>query len=158
MGMESLDLVLNCTATEEQTRSLFRELRCWPGWYARAETTCTCELVECDFLVQLEARPTDLQSHRVSIRTALCCAPNAVFAMIDWTRRVTAFLGCDKWDVLHEETTIGVLGETADQMLGEIFEARRQRLLSVYAAADVPYAARRPGVDCIQYVRQFSRH
>jgi hypothetical protein len=156
MGLESFNLVLRYSLSADEQQQVLAQLQTAHGMSEDTAGRYTSEIVESDYIIQMEAR-VSASSCGMSIRTALCCADRVVSAMLELARRVTADLRAQpQWDILHECRVIDVTCDSTEAILGECFAWRRKRLYECFGITSVPYAAKRPGNECLRYVHGFS--
>jgi hypothetical protein len=150
MGMESFDIVIHCTSTAESVIDCLDRMGTICPQRQAGEIGIYRELVDREYIIEFQVLQ-DSAGVRISLRSALCCAPSVVDKMIGCAKLISDLARIDIWNVMGEHTRIKVSDINATALARRVFARRRATLLKSFGYKTIPNAALR-SAECIAYI------
>jgi len=150
MGVETFDLVIHCDCSVESILDCLNRIGATSKQRAGFGAGLYSDLVHTEFIIEFQLLE-DPEGVRVSMRSALCCAPQVVDKMVECATLISRLASEDVWNVMGEHTKIKASDKTASTVARKVFDRRRGTLLKSFGTATIPNAALRPE-ECIDYI------
>jgi len=156
MGMESCNIEQGTHLKLSSIESVFTSIHAVIVDESRRPGSICWEMRGDDYIIEIQVLSARDGFRRISLRTALCCNPQAVQVMIELARSISRVNGDPIWGSINErDWRIDIWSADAEAKLTELFMCRRDVFLKGVGLDSIEPAAKRCGSDCIKY---FCKH